>query len=104
MIDGYVTSASFLRVQHAIPLRVHSVGPKRIDHGGLRMKRKFGWLAGALTFALVVAACGGSDDSSDSKSSATTRAKATTTTTAPATTTTAPATTTTAPPRPRRRP
>ena len=61
------------------------------------MKRKFGWLAVALTFALLVAACGGSDDSSDSKSSATTRAKATTTTTAPATTTTAPATTTTAP-------
>ena len=60
------------------------------------MKRKFGWLAVALTFALLVAACGGSDDSSDSTSSATTHTKATTTT-EPATTTTAPATTTTAP-------
>jgi len=62
------------------------------------MKRKIGWLAALLTFALLVAACGGSDDSSDSKSAATARAKASTATSAPATTTTAPATTTTAAP------
>jgi predicted lipoprotein with Yx(FWY)xxD motif len=58
------------------------------------MKRKFGWIAALLTFALVVAACGGSDDSNASKKSSSTE---TTSARAAATTTTAPATTTTAP-------
>jgi predicted lipoprotein with Yx(FWY)xxD motif len=58
------------------------------------MKRTLGWLAGALTFALVVAACGGGGDDSASKDSS----KSKTTTTREATTTTAAATTTTTPP------
>ncbi len=57
------------------------------------MKRTLGWLAGALTFALVVAACGGSDSSaSKASNSATTTTRAATSTTRAATsTTTAPA-------------
>ena len=62
---------------------------------GMRMKRTLGVLAGVLTFALVVAACGGSGDSSPSSSSS---KSASTTTRAAATTTTAPAPTTTAAP------
>jgi predicted lipoprotein with Yx(FWY)xxD motif len=58
------------------------------------MKRTLGWLAGALTFALVVAACGGGGDDSASKDSSSSK----TTTTEEATTTTAAATTTTAAP------
>lgn len=58
------------------------------------MKRTFVWLAGALTFALVVAACGGGGD--DSASNESVRSK--TTTTQAETTTTAAATTTTAAP------
>lgn len=59
------------------------------------MKRTLGWLAGLLTFALVVAACGGGGDNSAAKSSS----KSTTATTpAPTTTTAAATTTTTAPP------
>ena len=60
------------------------------------MKRTFGWLAGALTFALVVAACGGGDDDSASNESASSRP--TTTQEAPTTTAAAATTTTAAPP------
>jgi predicted lipoprotein with Yx(FWY)xxD motif len=59
------------------------------------MKRTLGLLAGLLTFAFVVAACGGSDDSSNSSTSS---KSASATTRAAATTTTAPAPTTTAAP------
>jgi predicted lipoprotein with Yx(FWY)xxD motif len=59
------------------------------------MKRTLGWLAGLLTFALIVAACGGGGgDNSAAKSSS----RSTTTTTPAPTTTAVATTTTTAPP------
>ena len=67
--------------------------------GVVPMKRKFGWLAGALASTVGLVACGGGDDSSSSKVSSTTTtatAAATTTTSGSSgsTTTTAPAATT----------
>ena len=61
------------------------------------MKRKFGWLAASLTFALIVAACGGSDDGSDSQELRDHTREGHHHDDAPATTTTTPAATTTAP-------
>ena len=59
------------------------------------MKRTLGWLAGLLTFALIVAACGGGSDNSAAKSSNSSKS---TTTPAPTTTAAAATTTTTAAP------